>query len=266
MSVRANSMGKLTVAWLLAFCLLVSAQQTIAKPGPVPDAASGFSRADNAEQRKIKVWKVKQSNSWGLFTIYAAPGFLRVDGSTGGRLIAKAPDWQVFVFHTEDKRFCSVPYRQWGVGRVSDAFSVERSGVTPKPCNVAGIRAKKYTFRLNGEVDQQDGGIFRSTAREELVRSHVTVASDDHGLPKQLIEIWRRLLEIQCKNAIPLEVSDDKRFGGSNFSLRTQSQSAEAVPIKFFDCPVGFKSGGTPISVFFGSSMEDAASLMLDMK
>lgn len=224
------------------------------------------SNTERTTGKTARVWKVKQSNSWGHYTIYAANNVLRIDGSTGGSLIAKAPEWKVIVFHPEDRRMCSTPYSQWGAGRVTNSFNVERSGAKATGCTVAGIKALRYSFDLNREIEQEDGGIFRSTSKVQLLRTHLTIASDNHGLPKQAIEIWRRLFELQCKDAIPLEAFSDKRFGGTTFAFRTLSQSTETVPLKFFDCPVGFKEGGTPLSVFFGSCMEDAASLMLDMK
>lgn len=221
-------------------------------------------------KKMVAVWKVTQSNAWGLYTIYASPQYIRVDGSTGGGLISKAPDWEISLFHKKDKRACQIAFRDWGTNRNLGSFRIDKNHQTPEKCNIAGIDARRYTFPMDDLGYGEGGataGLFRSnTKKVEVVRRKITIASSNHNLPHQPIEVWRLMLETPTKYSIPLEIRDDVRFGGQLVHLKTQSQTNASVPVEFFDPPTGYKNEGTPITIFYGKQVEDVASMMMDMK
>ncbi len=245
----------------LTALLTLSAVPSKAGPmAPLRDATHEQSK------KTIDVWRVKQSNCFGTYTVYAAPKFLRIDCSSGGSLIAKAPDWKICLFHIKDGRGCEIPYKHWALNRNANSFNIEHSQQRASACKVAGIDAKRYTFPLENFKAEEDGGLYRSIKRKEFVRSAISVAADAHGLPHEPIEIWRLLLEVQTRFSIPLEIRNDERFGGSSYSLETKEGLASKVPVSFFEAPTGLKNEGTPITIFYGSGMEDAAKMMIEMK
>lgn len=216
--------------------------------------------------KPIEVWKVKQSNAWSTYTIYASRQYFKVTSTVGGSLIAKAPDWKVYVFNDEDKRICALEYGQFRKLAFQESVSIEQFGAKPYPCMIAGIKGHRYVFPPEQKQKVDNEGLFRSGPKVEILRVNYSVAADNHDLPKEVIDVWRRFFDLPTKELIPLEIRDDVRFGGYLYRLKTESQSRDSVDAKFFDVPTGYKPKEGVVATFFGSSMEDAAQLMLDMK
>lgn len=246
---------------LLAAALLLFAASAHAGPASVKRGGE-----TSKSKKPIEVWKVKQSNAWGTYTIYSSRQFFKVTSTVGGSLIAKAPDWKVHVFNDEDKRICSIGFNQFQKHSTQASISVEQIGAKPNSCVIAGIKGNRYAFPPEQKQQLDNEGLFRSGPKVEILRVNYSVAADNHGLPKEVIEVWRLFFDLPTRNLIPLEIRDDVRFGGFRYRLKTESQAMETVDAKFFDVPVGYKPKEGVIATFFGSSMEDACQLMLDMK
>ncbi len=260
---QLNMTGAAAVRSAALFVVLLAFTSSAANAGPMAPLRDN---AHPISKKSIDVWKVKQTNHFGIYTVYAAPEFLRIDCSTGGSLIAKAPDWKIHLFHLKDGRGCVIPYKHWSLNRSASSFNITNCPRKPTACKIAGIDAKRYTFALENFHEESGGGLYRSFEKKEYVRCAISVAADKHGLPREPIEIWRHLLEIQTRFDIPLEVRNDERFGGFVYAMTTEGQWQEKVPINFFEPPTGLKNEGTPITIYFGSNMEDAAKMMIEMK
>lgn len=249
---------------LVAISCILNCSFALASPVSSKDAST------IKNSKTVKVWKVNQHNAWGSYITYASPQFFRIDSSSGGSLIAKAPDWKLHFFHTQDRRICAFTYYYW-MQRKHDLGSVEDSGQQPEDCKVSGIPGKMYSFDVNFTDSGQAGSglLFRSdTKKNQFKRAHIVVAAGlKTKFPPQLKSIWCTLFEVPVRCKIPLEIKYDLRFGGHIYHFQTDREAMVSVPIDFFKPPSGFKEGGTPLVVFFGTQFEDAwSTLLMDTK
>lgn len=213
---------------------------------------------------EIKAWMVSQTNPFGKFVTYVASSGIKIEGPTGGTLVAKSPDWRVFVFHRHDSGGFTTPYKEWS-SRIRNNRKLDKE--KPTHCTVAGIPALRYFFPVNKATDG-DGGtalIYRSKATKQVLKSKtITVAANLKKYPLQAIEIWRCFLESNIVGTIPLVSIDEMEGGQKQYRVNTTAQKDTTVAANYFDCPAKFKAtGGTMFSVFFGAEIDDVGSLMM---
>lgn len=231
----------------ILFCLLL------------PIGASSKARAS------VKAWQVKQTNAWGRYTIHTTNNAIRIDGSSGGVLVARAPQWQVVVFHLREARICKIPYVHWKE-KVPTSHRLTDTGRKPQLVSIAGLPAFKYTFAVNDFQDSDAGtnNLYRSKLTKDLIlRRTFAVAKDESRLPIQVREIWRNFLELKTLGSIPLEIYE--LSGGKNaYKLQTQSQKFVFVDPSMFSSPGGLKELDSPFLVFFGGKqVEDMAHIIM---
>jgi hypothetical protein len=215
--------------------------------------------------QSVKVWRVEQSGTGGKCVIYAADRQIKIESATGGRLIARAPKWDVVLFHPRDRRICTVPFWQWQK-KVEDARALENTGQKPVMRSVCGIPGYSYTFKVHALQDA-DGGMAAlygaRIARDFIERRTITIARDRHKLSFEVIEIWRNLMDSPALGSITLEVSEETTRAKRNYLLNTLSQRDMVVDSSFFSVPSGYKNCQAPVSVFLGNEFEDAAKMLV---
>lgn len=256
------------IAIALAFAVIY---QSLSGCGPLQAALAQTKSAVQktkgapAASQMIGVWKVEQENAFGSYVIYAGPASIRIEGSSGGRIVARAPDWTVKVFNIKDKRACLVPYRDW-ILKVPGSSRISLVRQKPVKDSIAGISVMKYKFPVGG-VSETDGGLsslYKARVQKQFIKSRaISVAADNHNLPEQIVEIWRCTLESFARGSILIQVCEETSTGQQVKVLNTTAQKSVSVPSSMFDFPSGYKHAGGALSVFFGSEIEDAAKMLL---
>jgi hypothetical protein len=208
-----------------------------------------------------------QSCIYGKFTAYVSKDAIRLDGLKGGRLVAKAPDWDVTVYNTIDKMIVRYTLDRWFKHIEDPQFPVENIGLKPKKTTVCGIPAGYYDFQINkpNDIDNGYGSLYRSTIKQEMVTiRRLVVAADISKLPRQAVEIWRIHDVIPVIGTLPLECYDQYKSGKKIYAIQTFSSKYTTVPADFFTVQAkGYKKGQAPFIVFYGQECGDVGEMML---
>lgn len=220
-------------------------------------------------KKKIAVWKVNQWNSFGAYTVYATPSAIRIDGATGGTMVAAAPDWTVYFFNKKDKTKNMATFKVWSGRYETPPFRITRLRQHPAKTVIGGIAALSYTININKIGDSDDGfsSLYQTKHSTELVKyRRVSIAENPDRIPQPVIDIWRSQTEIPTAGSLPLESYDVFASGRKVYNLKTISQSDITVEADFFEHKLdGYKKGGSAFVVFYGSETGAAAEMMLPM-
>lgn len=101
----------------------------------------------------------RQTTTWGIYEIKACERGIRMSTQNGTILIARPPDWTIYIFRKGQKRAAKIPYEKF---RTKNQNAVKISSIKVKPQTkiVVGIKAMQFNFRINQRL--QDTKIGRA--------------------------------------------------------------------------------------------------------
>lgn len=201
--------------------------------------------SDKAVGPKVDVWVLEQQNNQiGKMTVYASQNAMRMRiGNTGGNIIAKAPDWRVVAFNTQDKTVFEVSYDQFikqelpGLLATTDYFQGRK--LKPEPLNFKGWSALKVTAPTPqgnvGMMMPSYSGVGKDTSKATS-QSVTVIASKDSPADAHAMAIIKAIFRLPKFGGFPLFVVFNYTDGSTGVTLRTFSMAKEKVATSFFTC------------------------------
>lgn len=109
----SNLLVTLTTLSAITFAALATAPRAFAAPVSAATTARSSPKANAATT--LKGWSLAQQCPFSnAYTVSLTPDALRIDHRTGDwYIIAKAPDWRVYVIRPKDKIIASVEHKYW---------------------------------------------------------------------------------------------------------------------------------------------------------
>lgn len=224
-----------------------------------------LSPAAFSQNKKVKVWVLHQKNRWGKYKVCVNNKAIRINGSSGGVVIAKAPNWEVFVFHKRDKKFCTATLSQW-IRKTNGRLYLPKLKQKPKYKSVSGLKISTYRFPINAVMDVTAGTqtVYRSRGRSTFVKDSIFgFYINQKRVSKAACLVWNGFYEFPNTGVVPIEYYYVLKNNQKIFGLTTSSQIEKLVDPAVFERPVGLKKTTKPIlSVFMGSGLMDATELL----
>ena len=189
-----------------------------------------------AKGAKIKCWYFVQTNMiYGDCEVYASPQALKITFSNQKWAnLAKAPDWDLYVFNPKEKIYCRTPLKDWRARKLGASF-VKSLKPTGKDEVIAGMRTKVY-----------DAEAFDKTTR----RSRIFLL-ENPGLPQQISTILCGNDAIPELKGIPFRVQHMSGEAPGK-TIETQVAKQKDMPASFFDMPTGYRVAKRPEDVITG--------------
>jgi hypothetical protein len=245
----------------LAFTLLTAASADVAwaKTGPIKGL-------------KEKVWVIEQENAQlGKLTVYASQNALRVKvGRTGGNLVARAPDWKVVFYNTEDLVYYEAPYdrfqRQELPALIATTDYFEGRKLNPQPVNYSGVRALRVSAPTPegstvGMMMPSYSGVGNESAPSKS-KAVVVIATEAIPVPAKSIAILKAIYRVPRFGGFPLGVFFQHKNNSSGVTLKTYSIKEEERSSSLFNYSVkGYKLAKTAETVVLSGMLESAFSL-----
>jgi len=224
-------------------------------------AASAKNSVNSAESYSGII--ARQVTSWGIYDIKACPQGIRIHTQYGAILVAKPPDWTVYIFRNGEKRAAKLSYAMF---QTKNPRAVRLSGIKEKPraTKVAGVNAILYSFNINQKLDDTTmGSLYRSRAAKPIVtRKEVAFAPDLDFIPKQAKGIWSSFFEIPAVEEIPLATIVFLQGGEKRAYFDTKKFSYGKMTASDFVVPAGLNYTSQFAEMIYGKEMEGVADLL----
>ena len=218
-----------------------------------------------AAPKKQSVWVVHQKNRWGKYVFYYTDNALKIEGSSNGVLISKAPDWDVFVYHKTDKRYTQIPLKTW-VHKAKGRMNLNKLKLKALKRKVANLDVLTYIFSVNSDVDVSGGtnAMYQSKMVTKFAKNTVvTFDANQKRRNKIPVLIWSCFFEFPNAGSVPIETYFDLKNGKREYSLETLKQNTAKLPSSIFDKPKGLTRTNSPVlSIFMGQGILDATELL----
>jgi hypothetical protein len=210
---------------------------------------------ESSSSKMIKCYVLEERNQiLGNCTVYASPKIFKVVFANKKWIdIARAPNWDLYVYSPASKLYCIEDLKKWkgatiffDISRINNATKIVKTNEHKK---IAGIDAVKYA------------GSGSDTSRGEVATSQYWIA-DGLGLPKQVGHVVSGNVGIPHFDGVPLRAVAQRADEGEMTMLDTISAKVVNVPESFFNPPPGFKLADKRESVMSGgvmSILEDLA-------
>ncbi len=206
--------------------------------------------------KKIEAWEIKQSSKMvGPITCLLAPEavWLRAE-KLNITWIFKAPKWEAFLYNTETKNFCSLPYEQWKdrgffmpSGKSNKAKSdlhemkMSKSGKTKE---IAGLKAHEIVI----------------TRRDGVKYGELWIASNVVA-PKQFSELVSSMVMLPMKaTGAPIEASIfQSKVNKIVPVLSTESAKKSSVDASLFEPLKGYNRVKDEMALMFAESPDSGS-------
>ena len=216
-------------------------------------------------EKQISTWVVHQKNRWGNYIVYYSDQALRIEGSSQGVLVSKAPKWDVFLYHTRDKRCAQIPLKLW-TQKMSGRVNLKAMKQAPVKEKIAQIDVLTYRFPINSEVDVTGGtnALYQSRMiNKYAICSVFSFDANSKRFNTIPIIIWNCFLEFPYSGRVPINAYILVKNGEKELVLESTKQESKLMPASKFEKPQGLKMvNDPPLSVFMGKGILDATELL----
>ena len=182
----------------------------------------------------------QRSHFGGDQTIWLAPNAVKVyNKKNHACILAKAPDWKVFVYNEKRKVIYSCPLSKWQggniqglaqyFGRLWDSYEWIASGTQA----YAGVRTHKY---VQGKIKK---GV---PIPEKFATDGEYLSWEDCKVDSNAILFLRKLTTVPSLGAVPLMLkAAHSKTDPAKIDLETIKLSKQKVDTLIFDAPTGYK-------------------------
>jgi hypothetical protein len=201
-------------------------------------------------QKMTKCWFIEEQNKlMGDNQIYASPQAVKIVFFNKKWIdIARAPDWELYVFSPSSKYYWHTPLSKWrGTALLQSASIIDRNvkpNKTKEVQKILSFNATKYA------TIGKDPTTHETEAEEYWVTKEII-------LPKEIIHIICTNAGIPDTDGFPLRVMVTRvRVAHGLTVLNTASAKMTTVPENFFNLPTGYKYSESPERVMSGGVMK----------
>lgn len=254
------------VLLLVLFCSAVGSMFTITDvcAAPVKTVATAAAPKPAVAAKSYEGIVAHQTTGWGIFDTKVCKAGIRIESQTGAILIARPPDWTVYVFRKNQKKASKMSYQLF---RTKNRFAVKLSEIKEKPrtVRVAGVNALMYSFVIDRSLDEMAtlGSFFRSNQKKQIIhRKEVSFAPATDLVPKQGKEIWRSYFESPVIEEIPLSTTLYFANGEKRLNMVTNRYARSTMKAEDFTVPSGLSYTAQFIEMIYGKEMEGVAELL----
>jgi hypothetical protein len=225
------------------------------------NAANSVNAASSAKSYSGVI--ARQVTSWGIYDIKACPQGIRIHTQYGAILVAKPPDWTIYIFRNGEKKAAKLSYAMF---QTKNPHAVKLSQIRQKPktIRVAGMNATMYSFNINQKLeDTTMGSLYRSRPAQPIVsRKEVAFAPNTDFIPKQAKGIWSSFFEIPVVEEIPIETIVYLQNGEKRAYFDTKKFSRGTMTARDFIVPPGLSYTSQFAEMIYGKEMEGVADLL----
>ncbi len=224
--------------------------------------AANAANSDNSSKSYSGII-ARQVTSWGIYDVKACPQGIRIHTQYGAILVAKPPDWTVYIFRKGEKRAAKMSYAMFQT-KNPRAVRLSRIKEKPRAIKVAGVNAIMYSFNINQKLDDTTmRSLYRSRAAQPIVtRKEVVFAPNTDFIPKQAKGIWSSFFEIPAIEEIPLETIVYLQGGEKRAYFDTKKFSLGKMTAADFVVPEGLNYTSQFAEMIYGKEMEGVADLL----
>lgn len=205
----------------------------------------------------------RQTTTWGIYEIKACERGIRMSTQNGTILIARPPDWTIYIFRKGQKRAAKIPYEKF---RTKNQNAVKISSIKVKPQTkiVVGIKAMQFNFRINQRLqDTTMGGLYMTReAQPVVINKEVVFAPDIESVPKKAKGIWSNFFEIPVFEEIPMQIILHLASGESRAYFDTKSMKEGKMIDGDFFVPAGLAYTAQFAEMIYGQETEGVADLL----
>lgn len=269
--------SKKTPALILCFLTISGHSPAVAKTATTaPKAAqkkstvsaSRDSKSETKSNEKQTVWVIEQSNAQlGTMTVYAAPNAVKIKvGVTGGNVIAKAPDWKIVGYNTNDRVVFETSYDNFQRQELPSLIATTDyfEGRKLKPVSVyyqnwPALRVSAPTPEGTvGMMMPTWSGVGNSAGRAKATEVFVFATETSPVSPK-IISILKAIYRIPRFGGVPLGVVFKYSDGTIGVTLKTTSIKKDTVSSSIFSVSTkNYKPTKTMENAILSSLMDSA--------
>lgn len=231
----------------------------------------------SAETAQNSVLKAQiKSDTLGNATAFIKKDALRINiGDGRARLVARAPDWKVYLYNGVNNCGLEMPLDKWIAHHPSwtyignDDWLFGESLLKVVDVKRLGIEATRYKLATklgSGEIVSKHAG----------THGHLIMGKVDNLAP-QAASIIRRTFGIPAAGGFPLELvtyakeqpvkieAFNRKIGGDSHLFMVSSLSKDTRPDSFFEKPKGFVPKAREVEVIFDSERTKSVENVMDM-
>lgn len=244
-----------------------AAPKKSASKTPAPKA-TGDQEKGSGKSKKEAVWVIEQSNAQlGTMTVYAGQNALRVKvGVTGGNVMAKAPDWKIIAYNTNDRCVFETSYENFqrhefpSLIATTDYF--ENRKLKPVQVNYQNWPALRVSAPTpEGTVGMMMptwSGVGNNQSRAKATEVFV-FATETSPLPPKILSILKAIYRIPRFGGLPLGVVFKYSDGTIGVTLKTTSINKQEVsPSIFSVSTAGYKPTKTAETAILSGLLDSA--------
>ncbi len=257
----------LSIAVLSALLIpLAGISAHAANPSGASKSGSGNSAGQTKSAGLAKSYSgivARQVTSWGIYDIKVCSEGIRIHTQYGAILVAKPPDWTIYIFRNGEKRAAKMSYAMFQT-KNPNALRLSQIRAKPRTIRIAGVNATMYSFQINQKLDDTTmGSLYRTRAAKPVVtRKEVAFALNTDFIPKKAKGIWSNFFEIPVVEEIPMETIVYLQGGEKRAYFDTKKFGRGKMTAADFIAPPGLNYTAQFAEMVYGKEMEDVADLL----
>lgn len=209
-----------------------------------------------------------QKSEFGPILMEIAPSAMRMDiEKMGINWVARAPQWQSYMYSDETKSIITRDYEVWRNNLIQmpgmkkhekETFTLKPTGSKEK---ISGYNCRKVAIFRESGSKKSPKQLRPGEPKKPYPMGYVWI-SDDFPAPRQVTEVMRQLTQVDVNRGMVLKATVLKAGSFKDYknAFETLSVKKEKLASSLFEPPKGYKHVESEIDLMMGSDEPELPS------